>query len=126
MGYSCYPRHSLMDAITALVVLLVVVGLALLFQVPDSGNANPSNATFTPRPAWYFLAPFQLLKYFPGPIGALATAVLPTIAGGALLLLPFLDRRRGRHPVDRPLVTGIGIASVIGIVALTIAGAVSP
>jgi ubiquinol-cytochrome c reductase cytochrome b subunit len=125
MGDSFYPRHVLMDAITSLVVLLVVVALALLFQVPDTGTANPGNAAFIPRPAWYFLAPFQLLKYVPGPLEALATAVLPLIAGGALLLLPFIDHRRGRHPFDRPLVTGIGIASVIGIVALTIAGAVS-
>ena len=125
LGDSFYPRHVLMDAITSLLVLLVVVALALLFQVPDSGNANPGNSTFVPRPAWYFLAPFQLLKYVPGPLEALATAVLPLIAGGALLLLPLIDSRRGRHPFDRPLVTAIGIASLVAIVALTIAGAVS-
>ncbi|MDQ6711065.1 MAG: cytochrome b N-terminal domain-containing protein [Candidatus Dormibacteraeota bacterium] len=123
MGDSFYPRHVLMDAITSLLVLLVVVGLALLFAVPDSGNANPGNASFIPRPAWYFLAPFQLLKYVPGPLEALATAVLPLVAGGALFLLPLLDRRRGRHPFDRPAVTLIGIASVIGIVTLTLVGA---
>ncbi len=123
MGDSFYPRHVLMDAITSLLVLLVVVGLALLFAVPDSGNANPGNASFIPRPAWYFLAPFQLLKYVPGPLEALATAVLPLVAGGALFLLPLLDRRRGRHLFDRPAVTLIGIASVIGIVTLTLIGA---
>ncbi|MDQ6883028.1 MAG: cytochrome b N-terminal domain-containing protein [Candidatus Dormibacteraeota bacterium] len=123
MGDSFYPRHVLMDAITSLVVLLIVVALALLFAVPDSGNANPGNAAFVPRPAWYFLAPFQLLKYVPGPLEALATAVLPLVAGGALFLLPFIDRRRGRHPFDRPLVTGIGIASVLAIVVLTLIGA---
>jgi len=125
MGDSFYPRHVLMDAITSLIVLLVVVAVALLFAVPDSGNANPGNAAFIPRPAWYFLAPFQLLKYVPGPLEALATAVLPAIAGAALFLLPFIDRRRGRHPYDRPLVTTIGTASVLGIVALTVIGAVS-
>ena len=125
LGDSFYPRHVLMDAITSLLVLLVVVALALLFQVPDSGNANPGNSTFVPRPAWYFLAPFQLLKYVPGPLEALATAILPLIAGGALLLLPVLDSRRGRHPFDRPLVTAIGIASLLAILALTLAGAIS-
>ncbi len=123
IGDSFYPRHVLMDAITSLLVLLVVVGLALLFAVPDSGNANPGNASFIPRPAWYFLAPFQLLKYVPGPLEALATAVLPAVAGVALFLLPLIDRRRSRHPVDRPVVTLIGIASVIGIVTLTLVGA---
>jgi len=124
-GDSFYPRHVLMDAVVSLLVLLVVVGLALLFAVPDSGNANPANSSFVPRPAWYFLAPFQLLKYVPGPLEALATAFLPAVAGLTLLLLPFIDRRRGRHPFDRPLVTSIGIASLAAIVALTLIGAVS-
>jgi quinol-cytochrome oxidoreductase complex cytochrome b subunit len=126
MGDSFYPRHVWMDALTSLLVLLVVAGLALLFAVPDSGNANPGDSSFTPRPAWYFLAPFQLLKYVPGPLEALATAVLPLVAGLTLFLLPFLDRRRGRHPFDRPLVTLVGLASVLAIVGLTIAGALSP
>jgi ubiquinol-cytochrome c reductase cytochrome b subunit len=124
-GDSFYPRHVLMDAVVSLLVLLVVVALALLFAVPDSGNANPANSSFVPRPAWYFLAPFQLLKYVPGPLEALATAFLPAVAAVTLLLLPFIDRRRGRHPFDRPLVTAIGIASVVAIVALTLAGAIS-
>jgi len=125
MGDSFYPRHVLMDAITSLLVLLLVVALALLFAVPDSGNANPGNSTFVPRPAWYFLAPFQLLKYVPGPLQALATAVLPLVAVVALFALPFIDRRRGRHPFERPAVTAIGAAGVLAIVALTIAGAFS-
>ena len=114
-----------MDAITSLIVLLAVVGLALLFAVPDSGNANPGNSTFVPRPAWYFLAPFQLLKVVPGPLQALATAVLPLVAGVALFVLPFIDRRLGRHPFERPVVTAIGAASVVAVLALTIAGAFS-
>jgi len=125
MGDSFYPRHVLMDAITSLLVLILVVALALLFAVPDSGNANPGNSTFVPRPAWYFLAPFQLLKYVPGPLQALATAVLPLVAVVALFALPFIDRRRGRHPFERPAVTAIGAAGVLAIVALTIAGAFS-
>jgi ubiquinol-cytochrome c reductase cytochrome b subunit len=124
-GDSFYPRHVLMDAIVSLLVLLVVVALALLFQVPDSGNANPGNASFVPRPAWYFLAPFQLLKYVPGPLEALATAILPAAAGAILFLLPFIDRRRSRHPLERPLVTVVGIAGLIAIVGLTVIGAVS-
>ena len=124
-GDSFYPRHVLMDAVVSLLMLLVVVALALLFAVPDSGNANPANSGFVPRPAWYFLAPFQLLKYVPGPLEAVATALLPIVAGVSLLLLPFIDRRQGRHPFDRPLVTSIGVASLVALVALTVAGAIS-
>jgi ubiquinol-cytochrome c reductase cytochrome b subunit len=124
-GDSFYPRHVLMDAVISLLVLLTVVALALVFQVPDSGNANPANTSFVPRPAWYFLAPFQLLKYVPGPLEALATVLLPLIAGGVLLLLPFLDRSGWRHPLDRPVVTLLGLAGATTLVGLTVLGALS-
>ena len=45
-----------------------------------------------PRPEWYFLVLFQLLKYFPGPLEPVATMVIPGLVCGFLLALPFLDR----------------------------------
>lgn len=40
--------------------------------------ANPSDANYIPRPEWYFLSLFQLLKYFPGPLEPIATMVIPS------------------------------------------------
>ena len=34
------------------------------------GPADPTDATYIPRPEWYFLGLFQLLKYFPGQMGS--------------------------------------------------------
>ncbi len=114
-----------MDGVVSLVILLIVAALALLFAVPDSGTANPADSTFVPRPAWYFLAPFQLLKYIPAPFEPLATAVLPLLLAGALFFLPQLARRRQRHPLDRPLISLVGLLLVLSTVALALLGAFS-
>lgn len=124
-GESFYPRHVLMDLTVAFLVLLVLCGLALFFAIPDSGNANPANSSFAPRPAWYYLFFFQLLRYVPPPFEVIGTTVLPIAALTVFLLVPWLDRRPGRHPLDRPLVTAFGIAAVIVILGLTAVGAVS-
>ena len=63
--------------------------------------ANPADASYVPRPEWYFLSLFQLLKYFPGPLEPVATQVIPGLAVGFLALLPFLDRKRERRPWAR-------------------------
>ena len=48
------------------VVFALLLTLAVTFNVPLDGVADPSDATYVPRPEWYFLSLFQLLKYFPG------------------------------------------------------------
>ena len=93
-----------------------------MLPTPLDQIADPSDATYVPRPEWYFLSLFQLLKYFPGPLEPLATMVIPGLVVGVLLLLPFIDRRPDRHFLKRPLVTG-GFAIIGGaIIVLTYLG----
>jgi ubiquinol-cytochrome c reductase cytochrome b subunit len=61
--------------------------------------ANPADTDYIPRPEWYFLSLFQLLKYFSGPLEPIATLVVPGMVIGFLVLLPFVDRGEGRHPL---------------------------
>ena len=70
-------------------------------RAPLDEMANPADASYIPRPEWYFLSLFQLLKYFPGPLEPVATQVIPGLAVGFLALLPFLDRTRERRPWAR-------------------------
>ena len=49
--------------------------VAVLFRAPLDAIANPADANYVPRPEWYFLSLFQLLKYFPGPLEPVATMV---------------------------------------------------
>lgn len=124
-GESFYPLHIFHDAVVSFAVVALVFLLAVLFPVPDSGNADPTNTTFVPRPAWYFLCFFQLLKYFSGPLEVVTTAVLPLALFGGLFLVPWLDHGPQRHPFTRPLATLLAIGAVLAAAALTILGGVS-
>ena len=117
-----YPYHALKDTIASAVVFALLFTFAVLFRPPLDAVADPTDATYIPRPEWYFLSLFQLLKYFPGPLEPLATMVIPGLIVGLLFLLPFLDARADRHPMKRPLVTG-GFAVIGGaIIVLTYLG----
>jgi mono/diheme cytochrome c family protein len=54
--------------------------------------ADPTDTSYIPRPEWYFLFLFQMLKVFEGPLEVVGTVVLPTLAILALFLTPFIDR----------------------------------
>lgn len=125
-GQPFYPHVLVKDAIAALVVLGILYFLAWRFP-PEIGEiADPTDASFNPRPEWYFLWLFQLLKYFPGRLEVVGAIVLPAIAALALIALPFADRSRRRHPLDRRYASAAGLAGVLAITGLTVAGARSP
>jgi cytochrome c2 len=54
--------------------------------------ADPTDSEYIPRPEWYFLFLFQLLKVFPGRLELLGTLVLPSLTVLLLILLPFLHK----------------------------------
>jgi ubiquinol-cytochrome c reductase cytochrome b subunit len=117
-----YPYHALKDTIAMAAVFALLLTFALAVKVPLDAVADPSDATYVPRPEWYFLSLFQLLKYFPGKLEPVATIVIPVVVVGGLLLLPFLDRRPDRHPLKRPLVAGAFIILGAGVSTLTYLG----
>src|SRR6185436_12594829 len=99
-----YPYHALRDTLAVAAVFACLITLAATAGVPLDGVADPSDATYVPRPEWYFLSLFQMLKYFPGRLEPVATLVIPGAVVTFLALVPFLDRRPERHPARRPLV----------------------
>ena len=84
-----------------------------------------ATARYIPRPEWYFLFLFQMLKYFPGQLEWVGTVIIPTIGVLALLLLPFYDRSPFRYWKKRKVATGVMVLIVIGIIGLTIVAAVT-
>jgi mono/diheme cytochrome c family protein len=104
-GVPFFPDILFKDAVVALGIFLILIGLAYLVGIPMEPRADPADTGYTPRPEWYFLPVFQLLKYFPGRLEVLGVIVLPTLGGLLLLVLPFLDRGPKRHFMNRPLVT---------------------
>src|SRR5262245_49645542 len=117
-----YPYHAIRDTLAVAAVFAGLITLAATVPVPLDGMADPSDATYIPRPEWYFLSLFQLLKYFPGPLEPVATLVIPGAVVTLVALLPFLDRRPERHPARRPLVMlAFGVLAV-GAGTLTFLG----
>lgn len=118
-GERFFPDALFKDAIVSLVVFVLLVGLAFFVGAPLEARADPSDSTYTPHPEWYFLFLFQLLKYFPGKLEVFGVFVLPTLGLLLLLGLPFLDRKKARHPRSRLSVTGTTALLAMGVVFLT-------
>src|SRR3990170_3772663 len=118
-GVPFFPNALFKDAIVSLLVFLVLVALAALLGAPLEAHADPSDTSYTPRPEWYFMFLFQLLKYFPGQLEVVGVFVFPTLAILLLMALPFLDRGSQRHFSRRPYVVGTTAFLAVGVVLLT-------
>jgi len=118
-GVPFFPDALFKDAIVSLVVFVLLVLLAFFLGAPLEARADPSDSTYTPHPEWYFLFLFQLLKYFPGKLEVFGVFVLPTLGLLLLIGLPFLDRKKERHPRSRLPVTATTAILALGVVFLT-------
>ena len=124
-GTKFYPDIIYKDLIVSFAIFLLLVGLAIFIGVAVEPPADPSDSSYVPRPEWYFLFLFEMLKYFPGAIEWVGTVIIPAVAILALLLLPFYDRNPVRYWKKRKLPTVIMGIVVVGIIVLTIMAVVS-
>ena len=135
-GKAFFPRAMLHDTVMALVVVLVIIGLAIIWYYDADGvkpgilgplytePAEPGTTDFVPRPDWYFYFLFYLLRIFKWPeTVVIATVGIPTIALILLIGLPFYDRRRERRPSRRPVAMVAAVLTVLSMAVLTYKGA---
>jgi menaquinol-cytochrome c reductase cytochrome b/c subunit len=124
-GKPFFPYAVLKDSAMAVIVLLVIIGLAVVLGAGELENkADPTTTTYTPRPEWYYFFLFELLRVIKPPeLVVLATVGIPTVALILLVLLPFYDRNPERRPERRPIATTAGIATIAIIAYLTYLGA---
>ncbi len=118
-----YPSFLFKEIVVMMCIfILVAIVLALVFPVGLGDPADPTDNLFVPKPEWYFMALYQLLKYFPGKLEIIATAIIP--AGGimALFLLPFIDINPERKPARRPIAMATGLFAIVALVVLTVIG----
>jgi menaquinol-cytochrome c reductase cytochrome b/c subunit len=119
-GNKFFPDVIYKDVLAAFAVFLLLVGMALYIGVANEPPADPNDSSYVPRPEWYFMFLFQMLKYFPGELEWVGTAILPGLAVLALFLLPFLDRSPHRYWKKRKLGVSIMSVIVIGMAGLTV------
>jgi menaquinol-cytochrome c reductase cytochrome b/c subunit len=136
-GKGFFPYAIFHDTVMSLVVVIVIVALACVwyFSANDEGEegmlgplvqakADPGTTNFIPRPDWFFYFLFYLLRIFKWPdTVVLATVGIPTIALILLIGLPFYDRGRARHPIQRPVAMIAGVLVIISMGVLTWKGA---
>jgi len=124
-GVKFWPDIIYKDLVISIALFIILVIMATWIGVSQEPKADPSDSAYIPRPEWYFLFLFQMLKYFPGTLEWLGTTIIPIIAVLALFLLPFFDRSPRRFWKARPWAISIMSVLVVGIVALTMLAVVT-
>ena len=139
-GKPFFPYALFHDSFMQLVVVAVIIGLAVIWKwtAMDAGGgtnsgllgslyaekADPGTVSFVPRPDWYYYFLFYLLRIFKWPDSViLGTVGIPTILLVLLLALPFVDRRRERHPLRRPVAMISAVLVIVAMGTLTWKGA---
>jgi mono/diheme cytochrome c family protein len=112
-----FPDFLFKEALVAVVAFVLLILIVVYVKIPTEPVADPTDTSYVPRPEWYFLFLFQMLKYFPGKWEPFATAIIPGCFILLLLALPFLDRLPRRSTLPRPLAT-VSATSVMGVLVV--------
>lgn len=115
-----FPNWVIKDVVLGLGLLALLAYFSWAYRAPLEFPADPASSNYVPRPDWYFLFYFQILKYFPGAWEIVATALIPLFVFGSLILLPFLDKGDERRPWHKPVTTGVAIFYIIIVIVFTL------
>lgn len=118
-----FPNFFLRDLIAWSLILGAVLAVSVYSPATLGEKADPFAPTPVGiQPEWYFLWMFQTLKLFPGHIvgveGELVAVGLTGLAGGVLLLVPWLDRP-ARHDRVHWCVQLLGVLAVGYVAGMT-------
>jgi len=117
-GVKFWPDIIYKDILMSFGIFLLLIGLAIYVGVPAEPKADPSDTSYIPRPEWYFLFLFELLKFVPGKIEWVGTTLIPLLAVILLFAIPFIDKDRFRYWKKRKLgisVMGIMVFAMVGL-----------
>jgi len=116
-----YPQQVFKDTVAIFIAFCILMTLAITLHAPLERLADPTDTSYIPRPEWYFLWLFQMLKVFEGPMEVVGTHIIPGVAVGALMLLPFLDRKKITRLSERKLALAALVVVALGLGGLTTA-----
>jgi ubiquinol-cytochrome c reductase cytochrome b subunit len=114
-----YPEQVFKDTVATFVWFAVLVAMAIAVRVPLGHVADATDTSYIPRPEWYFLFLFQVLKAFQGPLEIVGAVILPTLAILALFLTPFIDRGKVIRIRERTGAIALVVFACLGWSALT-------
>jgi ubiquinol-cytochrome c reductase cytochrome b subunit len=130
-----WPDQMFMDGVASLFVFIIIVALACFSPPYLDAKADPTNASFQPYPAWYFLFLFGLLNFVPWVFSQIpflasqanapwvelfAAIVVPTLCLIGLLALPWIDRSITRKFSSRKGMMWAVFITMVVLISLTI------
>ena len=104
-----------MSLTPAALFLVMLVVISYILPAESGRHADPTRTPLPILSDWYFLALYQYVKYTP-PLWA---GLGPGLLIGFGMLVPFLDRSRGRRPFQRPFFFVVGLMALIYFLAFT-------
>ncbi len=99
-------------------IVLFTAMLIVISYILPAESGRRADPTRTPLPIlsdWYFLALYQYVKYTPPLWAGLGPGLLINFG----MLVPFLDRSRGRRPLERPFFFVVGVLAVVYFLVFT-------
>ncbi|HUL01837.1 MAG TPA: cytochrome b N-terminal domain-containing protein [Gemmatimonadales bacterium] len=112
-GVRFWPDIIGKDAIVAVTIVALLVLLAATVGAPLEPPADPTDTAYVPRPEWYFLPLYQLLRMVPGSFESVVAVGVPAVLIVVLIALPLVDKHSTRNLLRRPLALA-GLAVVLG------------
>ncbi len=100
----------------ALLFMAMLVVISIILPAESGRRADPTRTPLPILSDWYFLALYQYVKYTP-PLWA---GLGPGLLIGFGMLVPFLDRSKGRRPLERPFFTVVGAMAVAYWILFTV------
>lgn len=120
-GIPFFPDHVLKEGIVFYLLIGLLVTLSVLMPFELGEKANPLVTPYAVKPEWYFLPMYHVLKYFPKLVGIFVVSLAPLL----LLIWPFLDRGRERHPSKRPIAMTIFVLVMFSLLFFGTLGFIS-
>ncbi len=88
-----YPDYLFEVLLVVFIAIELTMVLAMLYP-QEIGRQINFSAPFQPKPEWYFLWLFQLIRYFPGKTIFIGAVLIPFLFVVTLIMIPFIDRGR--------------------------------
>jgi cytochrome b-561 len=134
VGVPMVPNQAAMSLVVFLFTAAVISFMAALFPVQVIATIGPQDPFSTPpnvSPDWFFMWVYGALKLVPSSLGSLGRfaggVVGPSLLIAAMYLWVFFDRSEepihfAENPLDRPLPTAVGVATIVLIIMLSLVG----
>lgn len=117
-----FPDQVARDMVAVSISLAALAVVARIVGSPAEMPADPSDTSNIPRPEWYFLSHFELLRFTPGSLKVAGTFFIPSALCLLLAALPWIDRVPDSTWRQRKLVLGGGVFLFLSVAGLTALG----